>query len=205
MKRRKGSVILPPPVARLLADADAIWRELGADFVKGWNGFVPADYPEVYLALKRLRAEATTFLEWGSGIGTVAIMADMLGYEAYGIEIRPDLVARAEALAARHESKASFAEGSFIPAAYEWSPEVGDEDFNTCLDGTPGYEALGLELDDFDVVYAYPWPGEEALFEDIFDRHARPDAVMVCYHSLDHVLLHRVPKHIRRRRGRDRG
>jgi hypothetical protein len=200
-KKRKGSIVVPPPVQRLLAEAEVHWRELGADFVKGWQGFVPADYPEVYLALKKLRASgAETFLEWGSGIGTVAIMADMLGYEAYGIEIQPALVARAEALAARFGSKAVFAEGNFIPDDYRWSPEVADEDFNTSFEGGSGYEELGMELGDFDVVYGYPWPGEEALFEDIFDRHARPDAVFVSYHSLDHVLLHRVPRKIAKRR-----
>jgi hypothetical protein len=202
--RRKGNIIVPPPITRLLDESQAIFDELGGDLVKGWQGFIPADYPEVYLALKRLRERASTFLEWGSGIGTIAIMADLLGYEAYGIEIQPALVARAEALAARFGSKASFVEGSFIPDDYEWSPEFGDEDFNTALDGASGYEALGMDLADFDVVYGYPWPGEEALFEDIFDQFARPDAVMVSYHSLEQVLLHRVPKRIQRRRRRER-
>jgi hypothetical protein len=200
MKKRKGGIVVPPPVARLLERAERIWQSLGGDFVSGWQGFIPADYPEVYLALKRLREGASTFLEWGSGIGTIAIMADMLGYESYGIEIQPALVARAEALAAEVGSKATFVEGSFIPEAYEWSPEIGDEDFNTSLEGAAGYEALGMELADFDVVYGYPWPGEEALFEDIFDQFARPDAVLVSYHSLEQVLLHRVPKRVRRRR-----
>src|SRR5579872_7554330 len=117
-EKRRGGVVLPAPVGRLLVEAEAIWRDFDADVVTGWQGFIPAVYPEVYLALKRLKPAATTFLEWGSGIGTVAIMADMLGYEAYGIEIHPELVQRAEALARRFESRAQFACGTFIPEGY---------------------------------------------------------------------------------------
>lgn len=198
-------IIVPPPVRRLLDEADRVWRSFNADLVTGWQGFVPADYEQVYLGLKKLKAIApgTTFLEWGSGIGTIAIMADMLGYEAYGIEINRDLVERAEDLAEKFGSKATFAHGTFIPEEYVWTPEVGDEDFTTSLEGSPGYEELGLSLEDFDIVYGYPWPGEEALFEDIFDQFARPDALMLCYHSLEHVRLHRVPKKVRRRRRRE--
>jgi hypothetical protein len=203
-EKRRGAVVLPPPVSRLLAEAEEIWRGFDADVVTGWQGFIPAVYPEVYLALKRLKAGATTFLEWGSGIGTVAIMADMLGYEAYGIEIHPQLVARAEALARRFESRARFACGTFIPEGYRPRDEADEDDVShTELGGAPGYEELGLALEEFDVVYGYPWPGEEPLFEDIFDAHARPDAALVCYHSLDHVIVHRMSEKVRRRRLRE--
>ncbi|MGH7294263.1 MAG: class I SAM-dependent methyltransferase [Polyangiaceae bacterium] len=202
--KRRGSIILPPPVERLLVEAEAIWRAFDADVVTGWQGFIPAVYPDVYLALKRLKEGASTFLEWGSGIGTVAIMADMLGYESYGIEIHPQLVERAEALAARFGSRAQFACGTFIPEDYRPRAQADDDDVaHTELGGTPGYEEIGLSLDDFDVVYGYPWPGEEAFFEDVFDQLGRPDAALVCYHSLDHVQVHRMTEKTRRRRLRE--
>jgi hypothetical protein len=191
-----ASIILPRPLARLFAEADRIWQSLGADLVTGWRGFVPANYPEIYLALKRLRGRGPAgggtarFLEWGSGIGTVTIMADLLGFESYGIEIDPDLVARAESLAARFESGATFVEGTFFPDGYRPPRGAGGaKGVRTKLGGRPGYDVLGLDVSDFDVVYAYPWPGEETLYEDIFDRHARPGATLVCYHSLDHVSV----------------
>jgi len=183
-----ASIILPRPVRRLLAESERIWRSLGGDFVKGWQGFVPASYPDVYLALKRVRDRGPRFLEWGSGIGTIAIMADMLGFESYGIEINRSLVERAEDLAERFGSGATFVEGSFIPAGYRPPRGAGGpRGLRTIRTEGDGYGALGFEIADFDVVYGYPWPGEESLFEDIFDRYARRGATFVAYHSLDRV------------------
>ena len=34
--------------------------------------------------------------------------------------------------------------------------------------GPDGYDELELEPDDFDVVFAYPWPGEEQVIFDLF-------------------------------------
>ena len=50
------------------------------------NGVLP-------FQLRALAGRAVSFLEWGSGTGVITIMADMLGFEAYGIEINPALVA----------------------------------------------------------------------------------------------------------------
>jgi hypothetical protein len=185
-------------------DGDAIWDRFFDEHAGTWHGFVPAVYPKVYRALRKLRSRAKLFLEWGSGPGTIAIMADLLGFDAYGIEIDPRLVDEAQALAAKHGSNATFVEGSFIPAEYEWNVEHGDAEFQTELEGEAGYDELGLELVDFDLVYAYPWPDEEPMFHDIMNQCGRPGAWFLTYGAFEGVEVHRVPPRKRRRRERDR-
>ena len=47
--------------------------------------------------------------------------------------------------------------------------------------GACGYDELELELDDFDLIYAYPWPGEEDWLYELVRRHARPGALLLTY------------------------
>ncbi len=53
------------------------------------------------------------------------------------------------------------------------------------MGGPCGHTALGLDPEDFDVIYAYPWPDEEDLTAQVFHRHARDGAVLVTYHGGD--------------------
>lgn len=154
-----------------------VWSRFEADVrSENWHPFFPADYTRVLDALVQLRAPGLRFLELGSATGVIAIMADMLGFEACGIEIDADLVLAARDLAARHGSGARFATGSFMPAGYEWVSPDGDPRLGTIGIGEPGYAELGLELDAFDIVFVYPWPGEEPIIRDVMRRRGRPGA-----------------------------
>lgn len=42
---------------------------------------------------------------------------------------------------------------------------------------------LQREPDDWDVVFAYPWPGEEHVIERLFDRYAAAGALLVTYRT----------------------
>lgn len=159
-------------------------------------GFVAADYPAVFEALVELRGRATTFLEWGSGLGVVTIMASRLGFEAYGIECEAGLVDWARVLAEKFGPEAVFAEGSFIPRQYDWSGLHSDELERTDAAAPPAYDELGMELRDFDLVYAYPWPGEQPLYRDILRQFGAPHARFLCYDVREGISLHRL----RRRR-----
>ena len=97
----------------LWSSAATIWNEHEADVA--YEGYVSADFAAIYQRLLRLRERAHTFLEWGSGLGVVAIMASRLGFDAYGIEVQPQLVHAARDLASRFDALPSFAVGSFIP------------------------------------------------------------------------------------------
>jgi hypothetical protein len=172
---------LEPDLQRRLRDVQEdgkrIWAQFEADFRRdNWHPFFPADYDQVLESLLPLRQPGLRFLEWGSATGVIAIMADILGFESCGIEIDANLVVAARALAARHDSGARFATGSFMPAGYEWISPEGDPRLGTIGDGEPGYAELGLELDAFDIVFVYPWPGEEPIVQDIMRKRGRPGA-----------------------------
>ncbi len=148
---------------------------------RGWHPFINADYEAVLHTLLELHAPGARFLEWGSATGIITIAADMLGFEAYGIELDPKLVEVARGLARRHASRAHFVAGSFIPPGYRWSPDDGDARMGTIGEGESAYQELGHSLDAFDVVYAYPWPAEEAMMLDLMSRHGKPGATLLLF------------------------
>jgi hypothetical protein len=144
-----------------------------------WHPFIPADYDLVLQALLPLRGTGRRFLEWGSAAGVITITADLLGFEASGIEIDGELVGMARSLATRMGSRAHFAEGSFLPAGYVFRPRDGDGRTGTIGQAASGYLALGRSLDDFDLVYAYPWDGEQPMMLDLMRRYGAPDAIFL--------------------------
>jgi hypothetical protein len=121
----------------------------------------------------------------------VTIMADLLGYQAYGIELDPSLVTVARELAARADSGARFVTGSFIPMGWTWKPKDGDGRLGTIGRGRSGYLELGRSLSDFDVVYAFPWMGEEPMMVDLMRAHGRDDANLVIYTTEDGARVYR--------------
>ncbi len=152
----------------LIDEGWEIWDRFDSEVrQKDWHPFVPADYERMMPALLALRAPGRRFLEWGSATGIVTIMADLLGYEAYGIELDAGLVEVSRELAKRYDSNARFVAGSFLPAGYRWKANDGDDRPGTIGDGSSAYPALGHPLEDFDVVYGYPWTGEERMMQNL--------------------------------------
>lgn len=158
------------------------WHRFDADVRQDhWHPFVPADYDAVRKSLQSLRRPGRRFLEWGSATGVITIMADLMGFDACGIEFDSSLVTVARELAARVGSKARFATGSFIPMGWEWKPSDGDGRIGTIGDGPSGYLELGRALSDFDIVYAFPWGGEEPMMLDLFRCHGHEDARLLLH------------------------
>jgi len=109
----------------------------------------------------------------------------LLGFDACGIEAEEELVECARRLADDFGLPVQFACGSFLPAG-----KVADGEFAWLVTGGPcGHRELGLDPEDFDVIYAYPWPDEERLTADLFARVARPGAVLATYHGEGAVRL----------------
>ena len=155
-------------IGRLREEGWALFDRFDLDVRQhGFHPFVAANYESVLEALIAQRAPGLKFLEWGSATGVITIMADLLGFEAYGIELDASLVTTARELARTFDSKARFAVGSFLPEGYEWKPRDGDGRLGTIGQGRSGYLELGHPLDDFDVVFGYPWQGEEAMMHDL--------------------------------------
>ncbi len=164
----------------LFDEGDELWDRFDrAVRRQAFHPFVAADYDVVLEALLPLRAPGLRFLEWGSATGVITIMADLLGFEACGIEIDARLVDQARELARRFDSDARFVAGSFLPTGYEWGGQGGDRRLGTVATGESGYLELGMALEDFDVVFGYPWGGEEPIMLDLMRAHGRGDAAFL--------------------------
>jgi len=186
---------LPANVARLIADAQQRIAALEEASRASIPAFVPSDFELVYRGLAAIQAgnlaTGRRLLEWGSGIGVVTCLAASVGFEAAGIEIEPSLVRIAEELAGTHHLATQFACGSFVPEGEEPRIDFG-RDVNWLSTGGPnGYEELELEPDDFDIVFAYPWPGEEQVIFDLFVESAATGALLLTYHGLEGLRLQR--------------
>ena len=176
------------------ADGWEIWQEFDQTYrQRRFHPFVPADYDVMRKTLASLRASGVggRFLEWGSATGVITIMADMLGFEACGIEIDAALVAAARDLASRHRSAARFAVGSFLPTGYVYRSRGEEGRTGTIGDAPSGYLELGRPLDDFDVVFGYPWTGEQGVMLDVMQRYGRSDALLLLYDSDNSVHAYR--------------
>jgi hypothetical protein len=160
---------------------------------KAFHPFVAADYCQVLDALVELRHTVVAthgvgppaFLELGSATGVITIIADLLGFDAVGIELDASLVAIARRLAERHQSRARFVAGSFLPAGYRWKSPDGDERTGTIGSGRSAYLELGRALDDFDVVYVYPWEGEKPVVLGMMERYGDPAARLLVMDAVE--------------------
>jgi hypothetical protein len=176
----------------LCAEGWALWDQFDEEVrAHHFHPFVAAEYEVVIDALMVHRGPNLRFLEWGAATGVITTAADLLGFDAYGIELEPGLVATARSLAKRFESSAKFVVGSFLPTGYQWRSRDGDRRTGTLGTGESGYRQLGLALDDFDVVFGYPWDGERELMLDLMNRYGRADAILLLNHVNDGVVAYR--------------
>ena len=192
---------IPGPVKTLLDEADRrmeefIYRRRDRPIV----GFVPSDWVSVYRALSRVSesqlTQGNSFCEWGSGLGVVADLAAMLGYNSCGIEVEESLVEAARGLAEDFDLSVEFAEGSFIPTGTEVPIECLDEISWLDVDSHDGYDQLGLGPDDFDLIFAFPWPSEVPAVTDLFEQFAAEGALLLlnCGEEEGLQLLRKVPR-----------
>jgi len=175
--------VLPADVRALLREATKRIRR----FQRAHRipAFVSSDYQGAYHTLRALTKgdllAGHQFCEWGSGFGVVACLAAMLDFDACGIEIEGELVDAAQQLADDFGLPVEFIRGSFIPKG-------GDPYRDTT-------EEFAWGPDDFDVIFAYPWPDEEQLTENFFELHAAVGAVLVTYHESGDFRLRRKTGH----------
>ncbi len=183
---------LATTTARPPADVRRFLREAGrrvrrVQRAERVSAFAASDFGAVYSALCEVEGAGGLpgrwFCEWGSGLGVVSCLAATLGLEAWGIETEPALVCAARRLADDFALSVEFVRGSFIPAAARRELLAGREFAWLSTGGRCGHEALGIGVDEFDVIYAYPWPDEEGLVEQLFEGHARPGALLLTYHA----------------------
>ena len=191
---------LPGDVLDFLCEADSRVGQFVRNIPIGASGFVPSNFATVYRALRAIAeanlAPGNSFCEWGSGFGVAASLATMLGFDACGIEIERVLVDASRKLADDFGLPVEFVHGSFIPPGDEAHADeayAADNDgyFWLVTDADNAYHDLGLGPDDFDVVFAYPWPNEERLVEALFENHAAEGALLLTYNQYGSVHLRR--------------
>ena len=181
---------IPDPIVQMWSRADELWEEKIDD--DGFESYASADYHEVFHSLKSLRDSAENFLEFGSGLGVVTLMASWLGFESYGIEARETLVDYSREFASDFSLPATFATGSFIPNQFQLDPSKGDESVRTFVDEESAYPELDMELEDFDLIYAYPWPTEHSLYQNVIRQFARSGAIYLYYDAREGTHWNRV-------------
>lgn len=193
---------VPPRVATFLASARVrIDRWFARPEHQSGTGFVPSDYEQVWhalTALLRQQPDARRLLDWGSGFGVVPGLGALLGLDANGIEIDGELVAHARELLAGQQVHATIAQGSFVPDAFV-DARFDDLETRTVLGQSDAYAELGRDLDEFDLVFAYPWPTEEDLYCEIFRRCADYGAVLLTWSLQEGARAYRK---VARSRGR---
>jgi len=189
-------VTVPVDVSEFLRAADRrIGEFLSEHAGQPVPGFVPSDFVRVYHALSAVRdrqlSAGDAFCEWGSGFGVAACLAARLGFDACGIEIDADLVESAEQLADDFELPVNYAHGTFVPTDGERFTD-GVEDLAWLqAGGTCGYETLGIDPDELDLIFAYPWPGESSVISRVFEHYAADGALLLTYHGYDDLRLRR--------------
>jgi hypothetical protein len=171
-------------------------------------GFVASDFRMVDACLHWIvdqhLAAGQSFCEWGSGFGVATMLAALHDFDACGIEVEADLVDNARLLADDLGIDAQFAHGSVLPEAAEDWLEYLEDLAHVDTDSPSGYDALGLEITDFDLFYVFPWPGEYRFWEELFHRYASYGALLMSYHGVESMRLQRKVQGERRRDSRRR-
>lgn len=191
---------LPENVASFIANTEARIDQLFAtEQNKRTPRFLPSDPALFYNALAYITDEkipvGKTFCEWGSGLGVNTSIASLLGYDAYGLEIETSLVKIAEELAADNAvPSATFVATSYIPEGIETFKAIDGTDL-VDPDTPPShddlsYEGLPHSADEFDVIFNYPWPGDQDFSHKFFEHIAAEGTVIITYYGDGEITAH---------------
>lgn len=193
---------IPAEIARFLREAERRIDRFQAD--GRVLAFVPCDYGAAFTVLRGMSeaslARGSRFCEWGSGFGVVASLAAMLGFDACGIEIESSLVEESRQLADDFELSVEFVHGSFVPRGAEDRVHSSGTYSWLTTEGDYAYDDLDLEIADFDIIFAYPWPDEEAVVCDLFEEFAGTGAILATYHGNGEFRLKRKVGQRKRRK-----
>jgi len=126
--------------------------------------FVPSQYEHAWNVLSTLKRGK--LCEWGSGLGIVVGLAELLGYDAYGIELDADLASSSRELLAAHGLSAPIYTGSYFE--------------------------LNLAAEYY---YVYSWPSQfERVQQHFLDATPPNSKLLICYGHDDIRLRTKPPK-----------
>ena len=156
-EEKDPEIRLPGSAKQLLATA-----ALAAKSVNCFD-FVPSDYEVVWKVLVEIRGRfpespAPSFCEWGSGLGVVTGMAEILGFRATGIEIDATLAEQSRELMRSQSLSATVVTGSYLDMEHS-----------------------------ADVIFVYCWPSMMLETERHFVRSAPANALLLICHGASDV------------------
>jgi hypothetical protein len=157
------------------------------------ENFVTCDFHLVDQALAWIAQNhlltGNRFCELGSGFGVVAMLATIRGLESVGIEVESVLVDQSNDLADDLDIAAKFFCGSFVPRDIAGLAELAADIKHVETHEDDVYEEIGLAMVDFDLFFAFPWPGEHVFFEAVFEASAADGALLLTYRGREGINL----------------
>ncbi len=166
---------LPQEQENLISEAQILLQQ----FWDRWHQkpieqYVACDFEYVARALFTLQerglVDGSTFVSGGCGFGIVTGLASLLGWEAIGIEAEPFWSPRLENCLQRLQIPCEIWRAIFCPE----EPSVWrtvNRITHRCSIAFPAYESKDFDIDDFSIIFAYPWPGEEYFLESVLPRN----------------------------------
>lgn len=192
---------MPEAVSAVIAEADRRADEFyAAGLGRRYPRYIPSNPVVVHAAMKFLREaghlRGDVFCEWGCGFAVATCVASLLGFRACGVEIEDELAEMAVKLAADHGIPVEILHTDYLPEGYEECDGVGGKDLlvpeATTSRGEialpPSYD--GLDPDEVDLFFVYPWPGQEELMMDLFEAVACPGAILLIYLGDDEIAAY---------------
>jgi hypothetical protein len=192
-------------VARLIETCSRGWERFFADHDdQVAPRFVPSVPERVFSALEEVTNRNLppnrVFCEWGSGFGTATCMAALLGYQAYGLEIEEELVRLSRAIAQRLGIPVRIICTSMFPEGYDSysgadrAELVRPESFRAHSDERrrpQRNDGMDIDVAEIGLFFAYPWPEERELMQELFGAVAAAGAILVAYYTDQKVCVFR--------------
>jgi SAM-dependent methyltransferase len=187
---------IPAAVTELLQRADILLQK----YWDSWSRrpieqYVACDFRDVWRAMHAIQSEALApgrlFCEWGCGFGIVTALASLLGWEAVGIEAEPFLTEEARRFLAIEKVHAEIWTGNFLPPGAERLAKQQANHASLFHQIPSAYANHDLEIDDFAIVFAYPWPGEDTFLKNVFRHYAADQALLLLFLGPYEIELYR--------------
>lgn len=180
------TAVIPPETESLLANADEVLQAYWDQWHKRpIEQYVACDFRDVWRALSQLTesgmARGNTFCEWGCGFGIVTGLASQLGWEAVGIEAESFLVEQAKRFMSRNKLAGEILHGNFLPRGSERLARPQTNHASMFHQIPNAYDEHDLGLDDYALVFAYPWPGEHHFQQEVFKHYAGDGALLLMF------------------------